>query len=57
MTVPARITQADITRVTKAAKAAGWCDAQIIVNFQHQTIAIMPGQGSSLHSPNPFDGE
>ena len=44
MTAPARISQSDITRATKAVAAAGIERARIICDLQKQTIEIILGE-------------
>lgn len=45
MTAPARITQADMERATKAVKAAGVDRARIVMDLRRQRIEIIIGDG------------
>ena len=59
MTAPARLTQADMERATKAVKAAKIGVARIVMDFANQRIEVIigdPGPVSSS-SPNPWDAE
>lgn len=58
MTAPARITQADMDRATKAVKAAGFERARIVMDLANQRIEVIIGDnGESLprEGRNPLD--
>lgn len=56
MTAPARISQADMERATKAVKSAGIERAKIIMDLSKQQIVVIIGEAASeSHDPNPFD--
>lgn len=58
MTAPARITQADYDRATKAVKAAGYERARIIMRLAVSEIEIIIGdEGAPAPSTNPWDEE
>ena len=59
MTAPARITQADIDRATKAVKTAGFERARIVMDLAQAKIEIIigAGEGDSEAPRNTFDGE
>lgn len=44
MTLPARITQDDMTRAAKALKAAGFERGRIIMDLSRQTIEVIVGE-------------
>jgi hypothetical protein len=46
MTAPARITQDDMARATRAVAAAGFDRARIIMDLRAQTIEIILGHGA-----------
>lgn len=50
MTAPARITQADIDRATKAVAAAGLQRARIIMDLEARRIEIIIGESSGAKS-------
>lgn len=58
MTAPARITQADIERATKAVRAAGFEHARIVMRLDKSEIEIIIGE-TTPDSPgeNPWDDE
>ncbi|WP_156313512.1 hypothetical protein [Erythrobacter sp. SG61-1L] len=58
MTAPARITQADIDRATKAVVTAGIPRARIVMDLVNQKIEIIIGEAPN-DSParNPWDDE
>lgn len=51
MTAPARITQADMERATKAVKAAGFERARIVMDLSKGQIEVIVGE--SLPAPAP----
>lgn len=58
MTAPARITQADMERATKAVKNAGFEHARIRMDFENGTIDVIIGESAaqmSLTRKNPLD--
>lgn len=59
MTAPARITQADMDRVTKSAKAAYGERARVVFDFRNATAEILPGDpGQPVpNEPNPWKAE
>ena len=58
MTVPARISQADIQRAAMAAKKAGWGSARIIVDLNQQRMEILMGDAvASATVENVWDQE
>ena len=58
MTAPARISQADMERATKAVKLAGIQQARIIMDLERQRIEVIIGDMQAESSgPNPFDEE
>lgn len=58
MTAPARITQDDMTRVTKSVAAAGFECARIIFDFANQRAEVIIDRAAT-DSPggNPWDEE
>lgn len=54
MTAPARITQADMDRATKAVAKARLPRARIIMDLNKQTIEVIIGDAIN-ESRNPFD--
>jgi len=46
MTAPARITQADIDRATKAIRAGGYDRARIVMDFANAKIEIIIGESA-----------
>jgi len=46
MTAPARITQADIDRATKAVRASGYETARIIMDLANAKIEIIIGESA-----------
>lgn len=58
MTAPARISQADMERATKAVKAAEIERARIVMDLKRQTIEIIIGESpDSGAERNDFDEE
>lgn len=58
MTVPARISQADMMRAIRAVKAAGVKQASVVMDLVQQRITIIVGEGSTAaDEANPFDEE
>lgn len=59
MTAPARISQADMERATKAVKVAGFERARIVMDLVKGRIeVIIGGEGAdSPPSDNPWDDE
>ena len=58
MTAPARITQADIDRVTKAVVNAGIERARIVMRLEKSEIEIIIGdQGDSPPNPNEWSDD
>ena len=58
MTAPARITQADMDRATKAVKNAGFERARISLDLRKGKIDIIIGEsGESPTVHNPWDDE
>ena len=57
MTAPARITQADMERATKAVKAGGFERARIVMDLDKRRIEVIIGDEADPESdgPNPFD--
>lgn len=56
MTAPARISQADMERATKAVKAAGLDRARIVMDLEKHRIEIIIGEAAeSPAEPNDFD--
>lgn len=55
MTAPARITQADMERATKAVVAAGIVRARIVMDIKKATIEVIIGE--SVDTPPPDDEE
>ena len=51
MTVPARITQADIERATKAVAAAGFQRARIVKDLEARRIEIIVGEPANDATP------
>lgn len=51
MTAPARITQADIDRATKAVKAGGFAQARIVMRLEKAEIEIIIGEQASESPP------
>lgn len=51
MTAPARISERDITRATKAVKAAGFERARIVLDLQAQKIEIILGEDPAPPAP------
>jgi hypothetical protein len=56
VTAPARITQADMTRAVKAARAAA-PDARIIVDLARQRLEIIIGSTQASVEENPWDDD
>lgn len=54
MTAPARISQADMERATKAVAAAG-LTARIIMRLSKAEIEIIVGDAAPIESGNAFD--
>lgn len=54
MTAPARITQADIDRATKAVKSAGFERARIVMDLDKARIEIIIGEATN-DSPLPAE--
>ena len=54
MTAPARITQADIDRATKAVKTAGFERARIVMDLAKAKIEIIIGEAAN-ESPPPAE--
>ena len=52
MTAPARITQADIDRATKAVKDAGYTKARIVMRLEQREIEIILDESA----PDPATG-
>ena len=46
MTIPARITQADMERATKAVKSAGFERARIVMDFAKRRIEVILGESA-----------
>jgi hypothetical protein len=59
MTASARITQDDMTRATKAVKAAGFERARIIMDLAKAKIEVIIGDATSCVEveQNPWDDE
>lgn len=57
MTAPARISQADMERATKAVKAAGYERARIVMDLEKQRIEVIIGESGPGTEPNPWDEE
>jgi hypothetical protein len=58
MTVPARISQADIERAAKAAKNAGWPSARMKLDLVNGTIdLILSNRADTAASDNEWDEE
>ncbi|WP_310530664.1 hypothetical protein [Novosphingobium sp.] len=58
MTAPARITEADMTRATKAVKSAGFERARIIMDLANQKIEVIIGEAEpESGKPNPWNAE
>jgi len=55
MTLPARLTQADIERAAKAAKSAGIENFRLVISYQNQQIEVIVGTQSQQNDVNPFD--
>ena len=58
MTAPARITQADMERATKAVKAAGFERVRIRMDFENGTIDVIIGESGAVEAKpeeNPLD--
>lgn len=57
MTAPARITQADMERATKAVQNAGIEKARIVMDLAHGRIEVIIGESGSTPPPeeNPWD--
>ena len=56
MTAPARISQADMERATKAVKSAGLDRARIVMDLKKQRIEVIIGDmKAESDGPNPFD--
>lgn len=56
MTAPARISQADMERATKAVKAGGFDRARIVMDLKKQRIEVIIGDmEAESDGPNPFD--
>ncbi|WP_408591624.1 hypothetical protein [Novosphingobium sp.] len=57
MTAPARINQADMERACKAAAAAGFERARIVIDLEKQRIEIIIGESEPppSASDNPWD--
>lgn len=51
MTAPARITQADMDRATKAVAAAGLGRARIIMDLEKRRIEIIVGESANDAEP------
>lgn len=58
MTAPARISQADMERATKAVKAAGFDRARIVMDLAHAKIEVIIGESGAIPpSNNDWDDE
>ncbi len=57
MTAPARITQADMERATKAVKAAGVERARIVMDLARQRIDIIIGESGVTPQADEWDRE
>lgn len=56
MTAPARISQADMERATKAVKAGGFERARIVMDLERKRIEVIIGDmKAESDGPNPFD--
>lgn len=56
MTAPARISQADMERATKAVKAGGFDRARIVMDLERKRIEVIIGDmKAESDGPNPFD--
>ncbi len=53
MTAPARITQADMDRATKAVAAAGWERARIVMDLEAGRIEIIIGESVDSREASP----
>lgn len=53
MTAPARITQADIDRATKAVKSAGFDSARIVMDLSNARIEIIIGAAAADSAGKP----
>ncbi|MBO9380213.1 hypothetical protein GG804_25945 [Sphingomonas histidinilytica] len=56
MTAPARITQADMERATKAVKAAGIERARIVMDLSNGRIEVILGAPESVSVETKDDG-
>ena len=54
MTAPARITQADVDRATKAVAAAGLARARIILDLDKRRIEIIIGESANDATPDEW---
>lgn len=54
MTAPARITQADMERATKAVAAAGFARARIVMDLRRERIEVIVGEPVN-DAPEPSD--
>lgn len=52
MTAPARITQADMERATKAVRAAGLERARIVMDLDTRRIEIIIGEATNESQPS-----
>lgn len=58
MTAPARITQADMDRATKAVKNAGFGRARIVMDLENGKIEVIIGEsGETPPVPETWDDE
>ncbi|HWJ69154.1 MAG TPA: hypothetical protein VNS79_03780 [Sphingobium sp.] len=57
MTERARISQNDMSRATRAVKAAGFERARIVMDLNRQTIEVIIGEAANSPEPrrNPLD--
>ncbi len=55
MTAPATIKQADVKKVAKAIRDAGFDTFRMEVDFVNGKVNVWPGQGADTQTPNPCD--
>lgn len=57
MTAPARISQADMERATKAVKAGGFDRARIVMDLKKQRIEVIIGESGDTLKADEWDQE
>lgn len=57
MTAPARISQADMERATKAVKAADITRARIVMDLDRRTIEIIIGEAANESPPQVWSDD